>query len=170
MKNSLTLIFCIFICGSIYCQDSTLNAICNELESRLTDNLNQDKKIDLYNKIVASKTKNLSDSLKDSFINKLDYKCLAAKKLKESSLEVFFIKEEEPMINFLNKTCSKEWSSDEVENQIKKLQITNQYDKNFTTNIVNELCKHITYDDYLFLPEHLRFRLIQRLADHLKSK
>jgi len=171
MKSTLNLlIICIFFPGSIFCQDSTLNAVCNQLASSLTNSLDQHEKVTLYNSIVDEALISIPDSLHEPFLNALDSNCLTVKTLKESSLEAFFVTEEEPIINFLSNTCEKEWTSDEVEVQINKLKDRNNYSENFTASIVYELCKHIIYEDYIFLGEFVQYRLIERLANHLKNE
>lgn len=171
MKNSYSLlIICVFFSGSIFCQDSTLNSICNQLDSSLTNNMDQNEKIVVYNNLIGEALLSISDSLHESFADKLDSTCLTAKTLKKSSLETFFVKEGEPMINFLNKTCTKEWSSNEVELQIRKLQKRHNYSEEFTASIVYELCKHIRYENYIFFGELFQYRLIERLANHLKNE
>lgn len=170
MKNYLLLLtfYGLFSAG-IFGQDSTLNSICNQLDSTITDDINQETKIALYNSAVADSLSSIPDSLHEVFLAKFDSSCATAKKIKEASIKAYFTTEKEPLSVFLSKTCSKEWNSIEVNKQIATLKAKKNYNEDFTRKIVGELCKHIKYDDYLFLPEYIRYRLIERLANYIKD-
>lgn len=170
MKNKLTILIIGIFCSTLSnCQNPDVGKVCARLDSTLSNNFDLSEQTDLYNKIVAKALTNINDSLHKIFLNNLHTNCQAAITFNQRKKQALSIIEAEPIVNFLSRKCAIEWTSNELDIQINKIQQKHLGNKDFTRKIIHELCKHIDYTEYKLLPEYQQVRILKSLAQHLKN-
>lgn len=171
MNKTLLLTFLTLALSRGYCQDSLTNAICEELTSKYSDELNTNERMRLYLTTISPVLNNLEDSLKKEFIENLDSSCPIVDKLKvkQKSLALNPVSEEDLLNDLLKRKSDKKWKKEELKIEIKKLKSLSNETEEFCKEIIAELSKHMNYSDYKSLTEFQQGKTIGRLFRYMKK-